>query len=48
MSNTDNVNEKIFRLACELHGLEYGDLRALGSYEIIKQFLIENEWAIEL
>ncbi len=37
------LNEKIFDLACELHGLEHGDKRALSSYEQIKQFLIEND-----
>lgn len=44
----DDINEKIFKLACEIHGLEYGDLKALPTYEMIKKFLIDNEWAVEI
>ena len=48
MSNVENLNDKIFTLACKLHGLEKGDTRALASYEMIKQFLIDNDFSVTL
>lgn len=43
----DEINGKIFTLACEVHGLEKGDLKALPTYEMIKEFLIDNDWAVD-
>lgn len=39
MSDINDLNKKLFELACAIHGLEYGDHRALPTYEMIKQFL---------
>jgi len=48
MSNTNSLNDKIFTLACAVHGLEKGDTRALATYEMIKQFLVDNDFSVEI
>jgi hypothetical protein len=37
--NVNDINQEVFKLACEVHGLEEGDTRALGTYEMIMNFL---------
>ena len=39
MSNIEDINQEVFNLACELHGLEKGDTRALKRYEMLMKFL---------
>lgn len=48
MSSIDmnTVNKDIFELACKVHGLEVGDTRALATYEMIKQFLVEHNFYV--
>lgn len=47
MIDMNTVNKDVFELACKLHGLEIGDTRALASYEMIKQFLVDHDFMVE-
>lgn len=44
----NEINEDIFELSCKIHGLEMGDLKALPTYEMIKEFLIAHDFAVPL